>query len=130
MGPIKTAQAFLLQDDRTSEDDRTLIELDAPVDLSLKKKNDTPLEDGSDDNGSAAELHDKKRKDVKNIYNDDVSGAVILKYLEALRETWGSYIDSASGERRRIDGSLSLLLFKGTSLHMSAMILKSISNWH
>jgi hypothetical protein len=73
MGPVSTAkdflsggaaksraaQVFLLQDDRTSEGDRTLIELDAPVALSLKTKNDTPLEDGSDDKGSASELHDK-----------------------------------------------------------------------
>jgi hypothetical protein len=41
-----TAQGFLLQDDRT-------IELDALVALSLLKKDDASLEDGSDDNGIA-----------------------------------------------------------------------------
>ena len=53
---------------------------------------------------------------MRNIYNHDVSRAVIFKYLEALRQTWGSYIDSASGEERRIDGqAVSLLLLKSTS---------------
>jgi hypothetical protein len=59
MGPVKTAQDYLLQDDRNSEGDRTFIELDALVALSLKEKDDTPLEDVFDDKGSAAELHDK-----------------------------------------------------------------------
>jgi hypothetical protein len=68
--------------------------------------------------GGRAELHDKNRKEVKNIYNHDVSRAVILKYLESLRETWGHYIDSASGERRRVDGqAVSLLLLKSTCFH-------------
>ncbi len=58
--------------------------------------------------------HDKNRKEVKNIYNHNV----ILKYLEALRETWGHYVDSASGERRQVDGqAVSLLLLKSTCFH-------------
>jgi hypothetical protein len=110
MGPVKTAQVFLLQDDRT-------IELDALMALSLLKKNDTPLEDGSNDNGSAAEFCMTK-SEVKNIYNHDVSHAVILKYLEALREIWGHYIDSASGEKRRVDGqAVFLLLLRSTCFH-------------
>ena len=41
MGPVKTAQEFLLQDDRT-------VELDALVALSSLKKDDAPLEDGEE----------------------------------------------------------------------------------
>jgi hypothetical protein len=85
MGPVSTgkdflsgveaksraAQEFLLQDDRTIEHDTLVV-------LSLLKKDDAPLEDGPDDNSSAAEFHDKNRKEVKNIYNHDGSPCRVL----------------------------------------------------
>jgi hypothetical protein len=103
-------------------------------------KDDAPLEDGSDDNGSAAELHDKKRKDVKNIYNDDVSGAVILKYLEALRETWtlqvGKDVEWMAKlflfcfSRARVSMTFVIRMMLQHKRLMSANRLKSISKWH
>ena len=48
-----------LQYHRNSEGDHTFIELDALVALSLKEKDDTPLEDVFDDKGIVAELLDK-----------------------------------------------------------------------
>ncbi len=54
---------------------------------------------------------------MRRIWNHEVARTAIKKYLEDLRETWGSYMDAASGEHRRIDGSISLLLFKSTSFH-------------
>jgi hypothetical protein len=105
------AQEVLLQDDRT-------IQLDALLALSLLKNDDGPLEDGSDDNASAAESHDKSRKEVKNmrvreVYADETARSVIERYLEGVRAAWGSYVDSASGEERRIDGqAVSFLLLK------------------
>ncbi len=108
MGPVKTAQAFLLlQEDH-------IVELDTQEALFLSKQKDVPWEDGSHDEGRVAE--ESRMKEVRKIYN--VSHGVIRNYLEALRERWGHYIDSASGERLRVDcQAVSLLLVKGKSLH-------------
>jgi hypothetical protein len=110
MGPVKTAQAFLLlQEDHT-------VELDTQDALFLSKQKDVPWEDGSSYEGRVAE--ERRMKVVRKIYKNDVSHGVIRNYLEALRERWGHYIDSATGERRRVDcQAVSLLLVKGKSLH-------------
>ena len=50
---------------------------------------------------------------VRDVYADETARSVIERYLEGVRAAWGSYIDSASGEERRIDGqAVSLLLLK------------------
>jgi hypothetical protein len=42
---------------------------------------------------------------VRAIDADETARSVIQKHLEELMAAWGSYIDSASGEERRIDES-------------------------
>ncbi len=50
---------------------------------------------------------------VRDVYADETARSVIERYLEGVRAAWGSYIDSVSGEERRIDGqAVSLLLLK------------------
>jgi hypothetical protein len=53
MGPVKTAQVFLL----LQEDDT--VEIDTQIALSLSKKDGVPWEDWTHDKDNAAELHDK-----------------------------------------------------------------------
>ena len=58
-------------------------------------------------------INTESEKRVREIYADETARSVIQKYVEGLMAAWGSYIDSASGEERRIDGqAVSLLLLK------------------
>jgi hypothetical protein len=59
------------------------------------ENDDAPLEDGSDDNGSAAESHEKNREEVKNIYNHDVDSGGARGKLQSM-------------QGRKLDGGMDL----------------------
>jgi Leucine-rich repeat (LRR) protein len=102
LGPMKTAREYVEEEAQAVEEN---------ADIYLKA---TDFDPDDDESGAAATSAESGRK--PNILRDDVARGLIQNYLTELSKTVGHYVDSASGEERKVDGeSIPLVLHSGKS---------------